>query len=99
MTQGQRNRTLSDFTSGRTRILVATNVAARGLDIPDVPHVINYDIPEDAETYIHRIGRTARAGKGGIAATLVGESDLTAFEQITRRLPVTVREERLPIYA
>ncbi len=99
MTQGQRNRTLSDFTSGRTRILVATNVAARGLDIPDVTHVINYDIPEDAETYIHRIGRTARAGKGGIAATLVGESDLTAFEQITRRLPVTVREERLPIYA
>jgi len=99
MTQGQRNRTLSDFTSGRTRILVATNVAARGLDIPDVTHVINYDIPEDAETYIHRIGRTARAGKGGIAATLVGESDLAAFEQITRRLPVTVRENRLPIYA
>ena len=99
MSQSQRNRTLEAFTKGQTRILIATNVAARGLDIPDVSHVINYDIPEDAETYVHRIGRTARAGKGGVAATLVGESDIKAFNAIRRALPVQVRELRLPIYA
>jgi ATP-dependent RNA helicase DeaD len=99
MTQPQRNRTLAAFSKGEIRVLVATNVAARGLDIPDVSHVINYDIPEDVETYVHRIGRTARAGKGGVAATLVGESDIREFDAIRRALPVAVREEKLSIYA
>jgi ATP-dependent RNA helicase DeaD len=99
MTQNQRNRTLAAFRNGHIRVLVATNVASRGLDINDVSHVINYDIPEDAETYIHRIGRTARAGKGGVAMTLVGESDVRDFDAIRRRLPVAVREARLSIYA
>lgn len=98
MTQNQRTRTLDAFRRGQLRILVATNIAARGLDIPDVSHVINYDMPEDAETYVHRIGRTARAGKSGTAATLVGESDIKAFEAIRRSLSSTVHEERLPIY-
>src|ERR671917_2475096 len=91
-TQAQRGKTLAAFVGGRTRILVATNVAARGLDIPDVSHVINYDMPEDVETYVHRIGRTARAGKDGVAATLIGESEKGEFDKIKRALPAEVRE-------
>jgi len=97
--QSQRGKTLAAFVGGRTRILVATNVAARGLDIPNVSHVINYDLPEDVETYVHRIGRTARAGKDGVAATLIGESEIKEFDKIKRALPVEVRESRLPISA
>ncbi len=69
--QGQRQRALDDFKKNRTRILVATDVAARGLDIPNVSHVINYDVPSTHEDYIHRIGRTGRAGKVGKALTFV----------------------------
>jgi ATP-dependent RNA helicase DeaD len=98
-TQGQRDKTLAAFVGGRTRILVATNVAARGLDIPDVSHVINYDLPEDVETYVHRIGRTARAGKGGVAVTLLGEAEVRDFNKIKRALPAEVRESRLPLSA
>ena len=98
-TQSQRGKTLAAFVGGRTRILVATNVAARGLDIPNVSHVINYDLPEDVETYVHRIGRTARAGKDGVAATLIGETEIKEFDKIKRALPVEVRESRLPISA
>jgi ATP-dependent RNA helicase DeaD len=98
-TQAQRGKTLAAFAGGRTRILVATNVAARGLDIPNISHVINYDLPEDVETYVHRVGRTARAGKDGVAATLIGESEIKEFNKIKRALPVEVRESRLPISA
>ncbi len=98
-TQAQRSKTLAAFTGGRMRILVATNVAARGLDIPNVSHVVNYDIPEDVDTYVHRIGRTARAGKDGIAATLVGEAEVKDFDKIKRALPVQVRESKLPLSA
>ena len=94
-TQAQRGKTLAAFVGGRTRVLVATNVAARGLDIPNVSHVLNYDLPEDVETYIHRIGRTARAGKDGIAITLVGDSEVGEFEKIKHALPVEVRQGRL----
>jgi ATP-dependent RNA helicase DeaD len=97
--QSQRTRTLAGFAKGRSRILVATNVAARGLDIPDVSHVVNYDLPEDAETYVHRIGRTARAGKDGVAATLVGEAEVREFDKIQRSLPVQVRRSKLPLSA
>ena len=95
-TQSQRSKTLAAFTNGKTHILVATNVAARGLDIPDVSHVINYDLPEDVETYVHRIGRTARAGRNGVAATLVGEDESWEFGKIQRGLPIEVRESKLP---
>ena len=98
-TQGQRGKTLDSFVGGLTRILVATNLAARGLDIPNVSHVINYDLPEDVETYVHRIGRTARAGKDGVAATLIGEAEIKEFDKIKRALPVEVRESRLPLSA
>ena len=94
--QSQRDKTLASFVKGRTTVLVATNVAARGLDIPNISHVINYDLPEDVETYVHRIGRTARAGKEGIAVTLVGEAEVKDFDKIKRSLPAKVRESRLP---
>lgn len=94
--QSQRDKTLASFAKGRTTILVATNVAARGLDIPNISHVVNYDLPEDVETYVHRIGRTARAGKEGIAVTLVGETEVKDFDKIKRSLPAKVRESCLP---
>ena len=84
--QGQRNRVMEDFKSGKLDMLVATNVAARGLDIPDITDVINYDIPQNAEEYIHRIGRTARAGKRGRAFTLVGEWDMKEWDALTREV-------------
>ncbi|MFP4430898.1 MAG: DEAD/DEAH box helicase [Spirochaetaceae bacterium] len=65
--QGARNRALADFKNGKTRVLVATDVASRGLDVDDVTHVVNFELPNEAETYVHRIGRTARAGADGIA--------------------------------
>lgn len=84
--QGQRDRVMGDFKAGRLDFLVATNVAARGLDIPDIEHVINYDVPQNAEEYIHRIGRTARAGKSGASYTFVGEWDLAAWDTIVREV-------------
>lgn len=69
--QGQRNRALTAFKSNRASVLVATDVAARGLDISDVSHVINYDLPQSYDDYVHRIGRTGRGGKGGTALTFV----------------------------
>ena len=70
-TQGQRKRVLESFKSNEIKILLATDVASRGLDIPDVTHVINYELPESYDDYVHRIGRTGRAGKTGIALTFV----------------------------
>jgi len=68
--QGQRERALSDFRSGKCRVLIATDIAARGIDVDGVTHVINYDLPNVAESYVHRIGRTARAGAAGVAISL-----------------------------
>jgi ATP-dependent RNA helicase DeaD len=95
--QSQRDKTLATFVAGRTHVLVATNVAARGLDIPNVSHVFNYDLPEDTETYVHRIGRTARAGKDGVAITLVSGEEAKDFGKIQRSLPVKANERRLPV--
>lgn len=82
MTQGHRDTVMGRFRSGDLRIMVATNVAARGLDIPAVSHVINYDIPENLEEYVHRIGRTARMGRFGTAITFVSEWDFAALDVI-----------------
>ncbi|MCA1816813.1 MAG: DEAD/DEAH box helicase [Acidobacteria bacterium] len=85
-TQPQREAALRGFKEGRTRVLVATDIAARGLDVESVSHVINYDVPEEPEAYVHRIGRTGRAGKVGKAITLVSpveELQMRAIERLT----------------
>jgi ATP-dependent RNA helicase RhlE len=86
--QGARVRALEAFRGGRTRVLVATDVAARGLDIAGITHVVNYDFPVEAETYVHRIGRTGRAGAGGVAisfCTPQEQRQLRDVERLTRR--------------
>jgi ATP-dependent RNA helicase DeaD len=98
MAQGARLRALQAFATSKVRVLIATNVAARGLDVPDISHVINFDIPEDVETYIHRIGRTARAGRSGEAITFVGQYDLEAFDLLKRRLGDRLKPHPLPLY-
>ena len=89
--QGQRDRALEGFRRGTTRVLVATDVAARGLDIPDVAHVFNFDLPTVPETYVHRIGRTARAGRDGAAVALCAADEMEALNGIEKLLggPVT----------
>jgi ATP-dependent RNA helicase DeaD len=98
LSQRERDHTLADFKAGRVEFLVATNVAARGLDISDLPYVLNFDIPEDAETYVHRVGRTGRAGKEGTAITFVGEWDLDAWEAIRSQVGATIEEGELDLY-
>ncbi len=92
-TQGQRNAALNGFRNGIYRVLVATDVAARGLDIPDVSHVINYDLPEERENYVHRVGRTARMGKSGQAISLVTPQERALLGQIERTLGITLERE------
>jgi ATP-dependent RNA helicase DeaD len=98
LSQRDRERILRAFRDGQLPLLVATNVASRGLDIPEVSHVINYDIPEDAETYVHRIGRTARAGRAGKAITFVAEWDTEAWAAIRKLTGEAIQEARLPLY-
>ncbi|HEZ0794620.1 ATP-dependent RNA helicase [Neisseria meningitidis] len=91
MPQGWRNRTLMDLRKGRCKILVATDVAARGIDVPTITHVINYDLPKQAEDYVHRIGRTGRAGRTGIAITFAEVNEYVKVHKIekyiNRKLP------------
>ncbi len=98
MLEGARLRALREFEAKRTRLLIATNVAARGLDLPEISHVINYDIPEDVEMYIHRVGRTARAGRAGTAITFVGQHDIEAFDQLQRRVGPGLKRHPLNLY-
>ncbi len=98
MHQGARMAALRAFAEKRTPVLVATNVAARGLDLPEISHVINFDVPEDVETYIHRVGRTARAGRTGTAITFVGQHDLEMFDELRRTLGPAFKRHPLNIY-
>jgi ATP-dependent RNA helicase DeaD len=98
LSQRERDRTLAAFRAGKIQFLIATNVASRGLDITDLPYVVSYDIPEDADTYVHRIGRTGRAGKEGTAITFVGEWDLDAWEAIRAEVGANVEEGELNLY-
>jgi superfamily II DNA/RNA helicase len=84
MHQGARNRTLTALRRGQLRVLVATDVAARGIDVPDITHVVNFDLPKQAEDYVHRIGRTGRAGRSGIAINLVNHNDTFLWRRIER---------------
>jgi superfamily II DNA/RNA helicase len=81
-----REKALKKFRDGKLKVLVATDVAARGIDVADVTHVINYSCPEDDKTYVHRIGRTGRAGATGIAITFVDWADVTRWKVINKTL-------------
>ncbi|TXG77395.1 MAG: DEAD/DEAH box helicase, partial [Rhodocyclaceae bacterium] len=84
MNQGSRNRTLRSLREGRTRVLVATDVAARGIDVPGISHVINFDLPKQVEDYVHRIGRTGRAGREGVAVSLAMHAERHHVRRIER---------------
>jgi superfamily II DNA/RNA helicase len=96
--QGQRERVLAGFKQGKVRTLIATDIAARGIDVDGISHVINYDLPQVAETYVHRIGRTARAGKAGIAISLCSPDELPLLKAIERliRQEIAVTEGERP---
>ncbi len=98
MPQAQRDAVMSRFRANHLRVLVATNLAARGLDIPAVSHVINYDMPDNVEEYVHRIGRTARMGRPGTAITFVSESDFEMLDTIRAHVGDELKHERLAIY-
>lgn len=99
LSQGQRERLVQRFRNGQVRIVVATDIAARGLDVQDLSHVINYDLPDNAETYIHRIGRTGRAGKTGTAISLIQSTERHVLRRIERRLRQTLEIGKIPTRA
>ncbi len=88
LSQGQRNSIMRDFRAGKTPVLVATDVAARGIDVDNIDLVINYDVPDKPEYYVHRIGRTGRAGHSGFAATLVSDHDIPRLRVIKKQYNV-----------
>ena len=94
--QAERDDIMFKFKSGQIDVLVATDIVARGIDIDDIAMVINYDVPHDAEDYVHRIGRTARADRDGVAITLVNEDDMFAFHQIEKFLDKDIKKNPLP---
>jgi ATP-dependent RNA helicase RhlE len=94
-TQSQRNAALSGFQEGRSQILVATDVASRGLHVDDVAHVINYDLPKMAEDFIHRVGRTGRAGLQGRASSLVAGVEVMELRQIERTLQLRIERKQV----
>lgn len=95
-TQNQRTRALDGFRRGEVRVLVATDIASRGIDVPDVSCVVNTEIPLELESYVHRIGRTARAGESGAAITLLTPEDRPQLKALERFIRKTIQEEPLP---
>ncbi len=94
--QTQRTRVINNFKARRFRVLIATDVAARGIDVNDLTHVINYSLPQSTEAYVHRIGRTGRAGKKGTAITFVTPSELGKLGRIRRGIHAEIRKKTLP---
>ena len=90
--QGARTRALADFKSGAVRVLVATDIAARGLDIDQLPHVVNFELPNVAEDYVHRIGRTARAGHTGEATSLVCGEEFDFLRDIEKLVNLNIEK-------
>ncbi len=95
-TQGQRQKALDGFKAGKIAVLVATDVVARGIDVDNITHVVNFDIPTNPEDYVHRIGRTARAGASGIAASLLTAEDVHELKAIESLIGVTLERQDLP---
>jgi ATP-dependent RNA helicase RhlE len=93
--QSQRNAALASFANGRHRILVATDVAARGIDVADVAHVVNFDMPKEAEDYVHRVGRTGRASARGVASTFAAPDETHALRKMERTLHITTKKFRV----
>jgi ATP-dependent RNA helicase DeaD len=96
LSQSQRDRVMKKFRDGKLEILVATDVAARGLDIEDITHVVNYDIPQDPESYVHRIGRTGRAGKKGVAFTFIQPREYRQLKLIEKQVKTRIIRKQLP---
>lgn len=96
LSQSARLGALNKFKAGSRQILVATDVAARGLDIPKVDVVLNFDLPQDSKTYVHRVGRTARAGKSGRAISLVSQYDLEIWLRIEAALGMAKKVQEYP---
>ena len=97
LVQSERNAAMRSFHDGKLRVLVATNLAARGLDIPQISHVVNYDMPQNLEEYVHRIGRTARMGRDGTAITFVTEWDFQMLDLLQDSLAEELKQETLPL--
>jgi ATP-dependent RNA helicase RhlE len=95
LSQGGRTRALADFKARRVRVLVATDVAARGLDIAGLPAIVNYDLPRSTSDYVHRVGRSARAGESGVAVSFVTAENEGHFRLIERRHGFTLERERI----
>jgi ATP-dependent RNA helicase RhlE len=93
--QAQRNQALRSFSEGRHRVLVATDVAARGIDVANVAHVINYDLPKMAEDFVHRVGRTGRASAHGVASTFAGPAERNDLRKIERTLAISMKRFRV----
>ena len=96
LVQNEREEVLLRFRSKQTRVLVATDVMSRGIDVKDINFVINYDVPGDPEDYVHRVGRTARADTKGVALTLVNEDDMYKFDRIEKLIEKKVQRVTLP---
>lgn len=99
VSQTMREKILRKFRKKQTNILIATDVAARGIDVSNLTHVINYSLPQDPESYVHRIGRTGRAGNEGMAITFITPSEYRAFTSMQRQAKVSIRKEELPTAA
>jgi superfamily II DNA/RNA helicase len=94
--QSKREEIMRDFRANKIRVLIGTDVISRGVDIPEVDLVINFDVPGNAEEYVHRIGRTGRAGAEGVSLTLINPSDMEKFDAIEKLIEKKVFRENLP---